>query len=683
MLRVLKWLLLGLATLIGALVLAVAVAVMVIDPNAYRDEIAAFAERQLGRELTIEGEIDWTFLPWLGLEIGRVTVADAEGFHDAPFVELDRVAASVRVWPLLRGELETRVLELDRPVIRLMRDRQGRPNWADLAERLGGPEATETGTQAPAETPPDSSAGAEQAGGAGALADATIGGVEIREAAIHWTDRSAGQEMVIDPVNVSLDTLRLDQPIDIHADALIGGQERIALDGEARVTLAESTPELTASWTLAPLDPKGVISALGLEPPTTADPQALRRLAGSGEAVVTPERIELPTLTLELDDSRLQGEATVQPQGPSIDLTLALDAIDADRYLPPAAADDAGAGMASGEAGAAGETDNGTGDGAASGDASLGDLRAVSLDFPLAPLRDLTLDGQVEIGELHIADLRIEALEASLAGADGEVGADALEARLYDGRFSGHATLNARGEAPAFDIATRLEGVRFGPLLEDLLDRDWLHGTGRFRFSGSGGGPHLHALIEDFEGEGRLALEDGALLGLNIPHEIRKAGARLQGEEPPEAPQDEERTDFTELTASLALSDGVARNDDLLLKAPLFQARGAGEADILAERIDYRIDTTLDEGLAAEEAPLLHDLAGVTVPLTITGALLEPDLGVDAQGQLETALEAERQELEQRVDEEQKELEEEAEQELEEQGDEAEKRLREELNNLL
>ncbi|MFP4129212.1 MAG: AsmA family protein [Halorhodospira sp.] len=678
MLRLLKWLLIGLAALLGTLLAVAAIAVMVIDPNDYRDEIAAVAERQLGRELTIQGEIDWTLFPWLGLEVGRVTLADAEGFHDAPFVEAERMAASVRVWPLLRGELETRALELDRPIIRLMRDEQGEPNWADLAERLGGSSAAQGGAAAPEETPTDSSAGGDSsAEGAGALADVTIGGLRIREAAIHWTDRSAGQEMVLDPVNVSLETLRLDEPIGIHADAVVGGQERIALDGEARLTLPEGEPQLTASWRLAPFDPKGVLSALGLEPPETADPDALRRLTGSGEVVADPARVELPELTVGLDDSRLQGEAALQPEGPSVELALALDAIDADRYMPPAAPDEAGSG--SGDAGGSG----GSGDGTGSSEPSLGDLRAVSLDLPLEPLRDLALDGTVEVGELRIAGLRIQALEASLAGADGEVGADALEAQLYDGRFSGHALLDARGEAPAFDIASRLEEVRFGPLLEDLVDRDWLHGTGRIRFAGSGGGPHLHALIEDFEGEGRLAVEDGALLGLNIPHEIRKAVAQLRREEPPEAPSDEERTDFTELTASLTLSGGVARNDDLRLTAPLLQARGAGEADILEERVDYRVETTLDEGLAAGEAPVLHHLAGTTVPLTITGHLLDPEIGVDAKGQIETALEERQEELEGRVDEEQEALEDKADEELQEQEDRAKERLRQEMDDLL
>jgi len=693
MLRLLKWLLLGLLALILTLGVAIAVAALVIDPNEYRDDLAALAERELGREFEIEGEIEWSFFPWLGIEVGRITMADADGYHDEPFVEFDRLAAAMKVWPLLRGELHTRAVEIERPVVRLMRDEDGQDNWTDLAERFAAAEADAGQQPAGADAPADADATDPPPADLEALAGMVIGGVRLNEGAVYWEDRSDDRRIRLDPVNLEIDTLRLDEPVGIRADALVGDEEYLEFTSEARLRQADAGPELTASWSLSPLDPKGLLEALGEEPPETEDPGVLRSFSGSGEIDATAERIDLTGLAVELDDSRVEGEAAIEPAHPTIELALQLNHIDLDRYLPPETAEGEPSGHGNG-----GNTDSD--DGPQEG---LGDLREVALDFPLEPLRPLVVEGRIGIDELHAADLTVSDFEARLTGSEGELGAESLRARLYEGELAGHAWLDARGDVPAFNVATSLEGVAFAPLLEDLLDRDWLHGRGHFHFEGSGGGAHLHGLIEDFEGSGRIAAEDGNLLGLNIPHKIREAAAQLRREEPPEAPGHDERTDFSDLTASFTLEDGIAHNEDLLLESPVLQATGEGSANILAEEIDYRVRATLPDGLNEEDAPLLHRLAGATIPLEITGFLFEPDIRLDlaealgeerlerlgaAREEIEERVDKERERLEREAEQEQERLEQEAreqrerlEQEAEEQRDEAERRLRDEVES--
>ena len=714
MLRLIKWLALSVVALVVIAIAAIGVAVAVIDPNDYREEIAAAAERELGREVALEGEIGWSLFPWLGIEIGRVTVADAEGFHEAPFAEVDRVEVGVRAWPLLQGELHARRLEIERPVVRLMRDEAGEASWADLAERLGdGDDGAEPGSGTDAGAA-EGTPGAEDANPAetparGLLEDMTLEGVLVRDGAFHWQDREADQAFHAEGIAVQTGTIRLGEPIAVDVEAYLDGTERVALEADATVTLPEGAPHVAADWSLSPLDPKAALAALDQEPPQTEDPDALRHVAGTGTIRADAERIEAPDLSLELDDSRLDGTATIRPQaGPAIETDLQVDAIDADRYLPPDEAQAEGAQDGATEGGG-----NPDGNGA-SGEPGLGDLSEIKLDLPLEPLRELALDGRVGIGELRIMDLRLEVLEAELTGDGGELGAEALRAELYEGRLDGHALLDARGEAPAFDLGVDLEGVSFAPLLDDLTGRDWLHGEGMFRFAGEGGGPHVEALIEDLDGDGELRVEDGLILGVNLPHEIRKAAAQLRREEPPEASQD--GTGFTELTASLDLAGGTARNDDLRLVAPLLEATGEGQADILAEQVDYRVTATLDEDIGRADAPLLARLAGASVPMTVTGPLLDPRVELDlaaaigeerleelgaAREEIEAAIEAERDEIEERARDEAEALEDEAREEadrleeeareeqealeerLDEEADEAEERIREEADDLI
>jgi len=71
-------------------------------------------------------------------------------------------------------------------------------------------------------------------------------------------------------------------------------------------------------------------------------------------------------------------------------------------------------------------------------------------------------------------------------------------------------------------------------------------------------------------------------MGLNVAGMVRQAtGGGAAG-----GPQ---RTDFAEIPASFAVSEGVARNDDLIFLGPLLRAEGAGSIDIGRRTLNYRL----------------------------------------------------------------------------------------------
>jgi len=96
-------LLLGTTILIGLLFgIIVLAAVMYFDPNDHKDRIIAKVEEETGRQLKLEGDINLSYYPWLGLEVSGVTLGNAEGFGDAPFIHADVVALRIKTMPLLK-----------------------------------------------------------------------------------------------------------------------------------------------------------------------------------------------------------------------------------------------------------------------------------------------------------------------------------------------------------------------------------------------------------------------------------------------------------------------------------------------------------------------------------------------------------------------------------------------------
>ncbi|MCP6756870.1 AsmA-like C-terminal region-containing protein, partial [Klebsiella pneumoniae] len=79
-------------------------------------------------------------------------------------------------------------------------------------------------------------------------------------------------------------------------------------------------------------------------------------------------------------------------------------------------------------------------------------------------------------------------------------------------------------------------------------------------------------------GSAEFRFTDGAVRGINIAQMVRKLGkGTLSGWDD----QPEQKTDFSELTATFTIADGLAETHDLKLVSPALRVSGAGEADIL------------------------------------------------------------------------------------------------------
>jgi len=96
--RFLKFSLIGVAALIGLLVVVVLAVALLFDPNDYKDEIADRVEAATGRSLTLEGDLELGLFPWLSVDTGRIALGNAAGFGPEPFAELEGASVAIRLW---------------------------------------------------------------------------------------------------------------------------------------------------------------------------------------------------------------------------------------------------------------------------------------------------------------------------------------------------------------------------------------------------------------------------------------------------------------------------------------------------------------------------------------------------------------------------------------------------------
>ncbi len=99
------------------------------DPNSYKPQVIAAAERALHRPVTIDGRLRMNLSLVPTISATGITIANPPGYADADFATLRRIKAKVALLPLLRHQLNILDLVLVDPVINLEYGPTGTPNW--------------------------------------------------------------------------------------------------------------------------------------------------------------------------------------------------------------------------------------------------------------------------------------------------------------------------------------------------------------------------------------------------------------------------------------------------------------------------------------------------------------------------------------------------------------------------
>ena len=718
MARVIKWLALGVVAVVALLVLLVVAIILLVDPNDYRDDIGRIVEEQTGQELVIEGDIRLSFLPWLGLDLGRTRLENREGFGDDPFVSIESAGIAVKLMPLLRREVVLDTIRLDGLRANLIVNEDGDANWD-----LDLPADDDTAADEPAVVEDDTDADTDPA--QLPVTIGTIQGVRITDLHVNYEDWQTGARHQAGPVNLRLGELLLDEDVSLDADwvasldddtrvegsldgllrassdfqqfrAILTNLEmrafaeglpedglelelsaafdadlqqdtarlsdfvaRVAglrLDAAANISALSTDPRVEGTFGIPETDLRRVFERMDIELPEMADDEALRRFSLDGAFTALTERADITELAIRLDDTRLEGTASITDFATqAIVFDFHGDRFDADRYLPPGSDDEGGGAVAVGDA---------------------GDEDAEAAEIPLEPLRDLNLDGRFRLDELRVAGFDVSDIDINVTAADGTIRVHPLVARLYEGEYQGDIRLDATGDALCVSANERLSGVQAQPIVKQFLGRDLLRGRGGFRLQAETSGLDPMAMLRELVGEVELDFADGAVVGLNLAQMVRNATARMQGQSVREV--DERTTDFTNLRALLRIDKGRIRNDRLTIQSPLFRVEGGGEANIFEQTVDYALNVNLVGSLEGQDGASLDDLRRVPIPLRFSGSLLSPDINLDLQAAL-TAQQRERlREEEEAVRERARQEEERARERARQEEERARERLREE-----
>src|SRR4051812_35058367 len=568
--KVLKWVLIT----AGAVVLLVAGALAFIaatfDPNQYKAQAAAFVKEKTQRTLTIEGDIRLMLFPKLGVHLGKTRLSEVGSEQD--FANLEDMRVSLALIPLLSRQVVIDEVRLAGLHANLVKRKDGKTNFDDLLGRAqkGNTASSQTSGKpaepAKAQTP----------------VKLDIDGVTISKADVTWKDEITGGNYEISDFDLKTGRISPGIPTKFSLGASVKGNQpklevKISVEGLLNAELERQLFSVTELSVTLNGQAAGRALAAALSGTVGADLQKHNAHAD---------------LVLKIPDSTVKAKIAIDDfTAMRSTFEITIDKLNIDRLVP---------------AQKAGET--------------AGTPAAPQPEQPIdfAPLKKLDVKGSVRIGELIAANIKSQNVSVEITARNGRLDLEPVTADLYQGNVKGMVSIDANTNRIV--VKQDLAGISIGPLLRDAIQQDLLEGRGNVGLDVTTTGSLVSALKKALNGTARIELKDGAIKGIDIAQSLRKAKSLFAGGTSEEqAAVAGGKTDFSELTASFIIKNGIAHNSDLLAKSPFLRLTGEGDINIPESSLNYLAKASIVASSVGQDGKELAELQGLTVPVRASG----------------------------------------------------------------
>jgi len=667
MMRLLKIFLSIFAVIILLVLIAVVVLPLLVNPNDFKPEIQAAVKNNLDRELTIEGDLQLSVFPWIGISTGKLSLSNAAGFSEQVFAEIAESNIKVKLLPLLSKELEVSRVVLKGLVLNLAKNKQGVSNWDDLTSKETSP------------AKPSQADEAEQKD-VSPLAALAIGGVSIEQARISWDDQQQGKYTEINDFNFSTGKLVFDKAIDIDLSltvvnkepeltetvifstgliinkefklfkltdlklesitkgkAIPGKELKAELLAEVAVDLVQQTlavtglklssgdlqlsaeinginikdnPEFKGPIKIESFNLAQFMQQISMPLPKMQSADALTHVSASFMLDATADSAEIKNLMLKLDDTSINGFSRIKNFAKAeISFDINIDDIDVDRYLAPKKPNESNKAVATPAT-------------AAVAGAAL---------FPVETLRALNANGQVTIAKLKINQLSMQGVSLKLNASKGVINTQQQVKQLYKGAYKGRATVNVKNKTPVLSLNENLSKVNIEPLLKDMLGEARMSGVVNASAQIQGRGNTTKAIKSSLGGKLNFNFNDGVIRGFNLQKIIDNTKALIEGSALPTENKNDQ-TVFSVIKGTANITKGLVRNNDLYAEASKLRVNGVGTANLATDELDYKVKARLLKTVAtATEA---EKIKGVPIVLNVGGTLAKPSYQLDIAAML-------------------------------------------------
>lgn len=573
------------AILLGIIaLLIVTVAILLatlISPNRLKPILIDQIKKSTGRELIVDGNLSWTFFPYLGVKVGHMSLSNPANFPEKTFAEFNQATVGVKLMPLLHRQIESSGIVLSGMKLHLIKNADGKVNWVFPHKEI---------------TVKDSSTGATQnISNKKAMMGLAISGIDVTDATIIYDDKRLKKSYEIKQFQLQAKNISLTAPFPFKTSFQFLSSNPAA---SGQVTLT-STIALNLSKQLYSLNNLNISANV-----QQGSKKINMMLTGDVIADLNRQTVEWTKFKSTIANMTLLGKLHVEnlKSQPLVTGNMQIEPFDLK------------------------ETLNSIGE-------KIDTIQTAktakgNVDF-IADANAVNVNTNMSIDTLQVAKLTLSNVNLKAHFQNGVLDLKPMTADLYQGRLAAEAQVNLNATLPQMTLHATLTNVQSEPLMQDLGGTNQkikIVGLGNLELQITTAGSSSQDIMQHLNGMTRFSFNNGAITGLDLGYLVDTAAAYAKGQTPNATNND--RTNFGTLTGTGAIKNGVLTNNDLFSDAPRFATRGSGTIDLVNQKIDYTLQTTVKQQSNASENNL-KNLYGISIPVIITGSLDKPSVRLD------------------------------------------------------
>lgn len=623
--------LLAIIIIIGSLVF--------VKPNNFKSIIEENASHALNRPVKINGDIQWSFYPMAGFSLQDVEVKNLAPFNDQNFVTAKKVYLSLSLLPLLTHKVDVNKIDLDQAHINLIENAQGQNNWSTPST------ASET-HQSTSDTTKDSN-----------NFDINIAKIVIDNSEINFIEQSpqGNTKTSFKDIHLEANDFSFEQPFMLRTSFSYQSEKKsLATDVSLKTSVLLDKDHIELQKTVAKLkvflknethyqnmklnaltiqldknnngiyindailntpygflklDMQGIkgqykgsivadkltlhklLDKIDPNYLKEIDQRRLENIAAIFDFTLSDHRFEINNLLATFDKSKLNGSFSLHyPNNvlTDIEYNLQLDGINLNNYLIKSNTQPIHQ--------------------AATKITPQPNVTTNQPVLAIAGLREIAIQGQLKIGELTYQKVTLSNISLVQSAKQGIFTFSPLHIDLFGGNYEGNIVINMQGDTPKWSFNERINHI--------YIYAQKARGTLTLQGQMQTKGRDPRTMLKNLNGIVFVDVTNGEYFGFDANYWWDVGQSLLEHQKMPES-KPGESTKFKQLTASFDINNGIAENDDFILKSRSFYMTGKGSIDLVDDYLNYQVTLSQSEN---EQG----------IPLQLKGPFEEIKVSVDS-----------------------------------------------------
>jgi AsmA protein len=642
--------------ILAVVIAATAIFLATFNVNRYRGTIQSQLQQRLVRKVTL-GDMRLNLFP-PRFRVQNLSIAEDPTFAAVkPFVQAQQLDVSVRLFPLFKGNVEIDSLDLQRPIVELIKNQQGIWNFSSL----GGPSQSSDQGGRP------SSPGAPSGSSARGAYQFSLAKLSISDGQVAVTDLQAKKPRELyDHIDASVRNFAPEKPFSFDAAAHLPGPgtQEIRFQGQGGPIVRDQPTATVFHGTLDLkqveiaglrkfLDSPALANADGVLSGQTKISSESGTVAANGKINVQSARIsgralgypitadyditdDLANEIITIRDTTLRlgntpvlvsGTVNTKPTPAQVDVQLKADNISITEAAKLAAA--SGVALAPNTTVGGNMSANIRARGAADKPALSGSISG----------RDVQLSGKDIAQPVKVKSINLLLTPAEIRSDTFNVtsGGTSLAAQF--------ALRQYLAKSPLVDATLRATDAGLPEVLAmakayGVTALDEISGAGKLNMDMRATGPlqtlASAAVVRTLNGTLGLNLNNMRYTGIDVAYQLASIGGFLQPNE-----KDQGFTNISRMTGDIVVKNGIAQSNNLLGQLDIGNVGAAGTANLVNQALDLRLTAVLSKDFSRRvggtgiggylNTALANDQGELVIPAIVTGTFQNPKLAPDLQ----------------------------------------------------